>query len=248
MSMLAEVWLGDCLDLMDTVKEKSVNMILTSPPYQVGKSYDESIDLEEFIKSASKLLADNGVFVWQVGTRVNNGFVEPLDILTHPVFLDLGFKLVNRVIWTFGHGLHCKNRFSGRYETVCIYSRTKDHTFNLDSVRIPSKYPNKKYYKGKRKGEISGNPLGKNPSDVWDISNVKHNHPEKTSHPCQFPLELASRCILAFTNEGDLILDPFAGSGTTLLAAKNLNRGYIGIEKEEKYYEIILERLGKKLV
>jgi adenine-specific DNA-methyltransferase len=109
-------------------------------------------------------------------------------------------------------------------------------------VRIPQKYPNKRYFKGPRAGEYSCNPLGKNPSDIWDIPNVKHNHIEKTIHPCQFPIELAERLILSLTNEYDLVFDPFLGVGSTSAAAvKNRRRG-MGCEIVEEYYLIAVER------
>ena len=235
---------GDCLEKMKDIEDGSVDMVLTSPPYAIGKNYDESIDLDSFISEASKKLQDNGVFAWQVGNRVSNGFIQPIDILTYGTFIKLGFNMVNRIVWTFGHGAHCRNRFSGRYETISIYSKNKDHTFNLDDVRVPQKYPNKKHFKGVKKGQLSGNPKGKNPEDVWDITNVKHNHPEKTEHPCQFPEELCERLIKAFTNNGDTILDPFMGSGTTGVAAKNLNRDFIGIELDEAYFNIAKERIN----
>lgn len=229
---------------MKEISINSIDLILTSPPYMVGKEYDETIDLTTFINMASKKITDNGVFVWQVGNRIKRGFIEPIDILYHHVFLNNGFKLVNRVIWHFGHGLHCRNRLSGRYETVCIYARNKEHTFNLDAVRIPQKYPNKKHYKGPNKGKLSGNPLGKNPSNVWDITNIKSSHPEKTNHPCQFPLELCKRIIKAFSNSSDIVMDPFMGSGSTGVACKKLNRKFIGIEKEEKYFDIAKKRIN----
>lgn len=242
--MIQEIWHGDCLELLKDVPEKSIDLIITSPPYiNVGKNYDENIDYGKVISFLDKKLKDSGVFIWQVGCYVKNGFVNFIDIETHPIFVHCGYKMINRVVWHFGHGLHCTKRFSGRYETLCIYSKTKNHKFHLDNVRIPSKYPNKKHYKGPRKGQLSGNPLGKNPSDVWSMTNIKHNHPEKTGHPCQFPEELAERCMKAFTYEGDTILDPFLGSGTSCVVAKNLNRQFIGIEKEKEYYDICLERL-----
>ena len=140
--------------------------------------------------------------------------------------------------------MHCKNRFSGRHETLLWFTKTDEYKFNLDSVRVPQKYPNKKHYKGEKKGQLSGNPLGKNPGDVWDITNVKHNHPEKTEHPCQFPIELVSRCIKSMTDIGDVVMDPFLGSGTTAVSAIQEERNWIGIEKDERYCEIAERRIS----
>ena len=179
----------------------------------------------------------------------------PLDIYFYDIFKDAGFKLRNRIIWHFEHGLHASKRFSGRYETILWFSKNDEYTFNLDSVRVPSKYPGKLHYKGEKRGLPSGNPLGKNPSDLWtvltkdwecelwNIPNVKSNHPEKTIHPCQFPIELVQRCILALTNKGDTVLDPFMGVGSALIAAMLHDRQGIGLEISDEYIEIANKRI-----
>jgi adenine-specific DNA-methyltransferase len=238
---------GDCLEKMKDIPDGSIDCIITSPPYAIGKKYDESVNLEDFIYVASTKLKINGVFVFQVGNRIKEEFVYPIDILTFPFFEKVGLKLVNRVIWHFGHGLHCSKRLSGRYETICIYAKNKQHVFNLDAVRVPQKYPNKKYYKGEKKGSLSCNPLGKNPSDVWEISNVKYNHPEKVEHPCQFPEDMITRIVACFTNKFDTVMDPFMGSGTTGVACKNLNRNFIGIELDPEYFKIAEKRINENL-
>jgi adenine-specific DNA-methyltransferase len=116
--------------------------------------------------------------------------------------------------------------------------------FDLDAVRVPQKYPGKRFYKGPRKGEWSGNPLGKNPGDVWEIPNVKSKHPEKTEHPCQFPTALARRFIRALTAEGDLVIDPYLGSGTTAVAALMEGRNFIGGDISPAYFGIANRRLA----
>jgi DNA modification methylase len=174
--------------------------------------------------------------------------VFPLDIYFYPIFKGLGFQLRNRIIWHFEHGLHNSKRLSGRYETILWFTKKRDYTFNLDAIRVPSKYPGKRHFRqGPKHGKPSGNPLGKNPGDiwkvvrhdwevgVWDIPNVKANHPEKTKHVCQFPIELVERCILALTNEGEWVLDPFAGVGSAVVAALKCNRRGMGIERERRY-------------
>ena len=169
----------------------------------------------------------------------------------------MGYSSENRVIWHFEHGLHCSVRFSGRYETLLWFTKTDDYTFNLDKVRVPSKYPGKTHYAGPKHGLPSGNPLGKNPSDVWtvmaaeweiglwEIPNVKANHPEKTAHPCQFPIELVERCVLAFTEPDDLVVDPFSGVGSALLAALRHGRRAMGCEKEMGYIKEAMSRIRK---
>jgi len=204
-----------------------------------------------------RVLSPQGSLCWQVGNYVEKGEVFPLDIFYYPFFKKHGLKLRNRIIWHFEHGLHASKRFSGRYEVVLWFSKTDAYTFNLDSVRVPSKYPGKTHFKGEKRGLPSGNPLGKNPSDlwrvvsedwargVWEIPNVKNNHPEKTTHPCQFPVELVERCVLALTSERDWVLDPFAGVGSTMVAALRNSRRAIGCEKELEYVEIARRRVAQ---
>ena len=241
---------GDTRGLLAQIPKNQVQLIITSPPYNVGKEYEKVINLDEYlkqqeeiIKECVRVLSPKGSICWQVGNYVKDGEVYPLDMLFYPLFKKLGLKLRNRIIWSFGHGLHCSKRFSGRHETILWFTKSDDYYFNLDPVRIPQKYPNKRHFKGPNKGLLSGNPLGKNPSDVWDIPNVKSNHVEKTIHPCQFPVELVERLILALTKEGDLVYDPFMGVGTTAVAALRYKRRVAGADIEKKYLEVAKERL-----
>ncbi|MBW1990943.1 MAG: site-specific DNA-methyltransferase, partial [Deltaproteobacteria bacterium] len=158
-----------------------------------------------------------------------------------------GLKMRNRIIWHFEHGLHCNRRFSGRYETIIWFTKSDKYTFNLDPVRVPQKYPNKKYFKGPNVGKYSCNPKGKNPGDVWMIPNVKSNHVEKTEHPCQFPVELIERLVLSMTSPGDWVLDPFLGTGTSIIAAIRHKRKGVGAETILRYVEIAKERIEKEL-
>lgn len=249
------IYHGDCREVLPTIESGSVDLVLTSPPYNVGKEYENREPLSVYIdwqtqviSEAVRVTSECGSICWQVGHYVENGEVFPLDILLYPTFKSAGVKLRNRIVWGFGHGLHCQKRFSGRHETILWCTKGDDYTFNLDNVRVPSKYPNKKHFKGPNKGQLSGNPLGKNPSDVWDIANVKFNHPEKMDHPCQFPLVLAERLARALTNDNNIVLDPFMGSGTTLRAAKDLGRRAIGIELKESYCEIAAKRLSQEVL
>lgn len=257
---------GDSKSLLQEIPIGSVELVITSPPYNIGKAYEKKSGLQlekyiswykEIIRLLYEAISDSGSVCWQTGNYVKNGEVFPLDMHFYPIFRDAGFKLRNRIIWHFGHGLHCTRRFSGRYETILWFTKSDNYTFNLDNVRIPAKYPGKRYHSGKKKGAPSGNPKGKNPSDFWgelsreidngvfEIPNVKANHPEKTEHPCQFPVELAERCILAFTEGGQTILDPFAGVGSAGIAAWRLGRNSILIEKDRGYYQLALDRIQK---
>ncbi|HXG94801.1 MAG TPA: site-specific DNA-methyltransferase [Blastocatellia bacterium] len=254
---------GDCLDSLCTLPDNFVKLIITSPPYNLGKVYEKATDLRDYLKALNpivdelvRVLSPEGSVCWRVGNYVENGEVFPLDIFYYPFFKSHGLKLRNRIIWRFEHGLHASKRFSGRYEVLLWFTKSDVYTFNLDSVRVPSKYPGKTHFKGEKRGQPSGNPLGKNPSDIWrivaqdwetalwDIPNVKANHPEKTIHPCQFPIELVERCVLALTNEGDWVLDPFSGVGSALLAALRHKRHAFGCEKEDEYIEIAKKRVA----
>ena len=241
---------GDCLDLLPRIPDGFVKLVVTSPPYNLGKSYETRLELSEYlaqqrmvIEECVRVLDDRGSICWQVGNYVDNGEIVPLDIVLYPIFASLGLHLRNRIVWHFGHGLHASKRFSGRYEVVLWFTKGNEYTFNLDAVRVPQKYPKKKYFKGPKKGQLSGNPLGKNPSDIWEIPNVKANHVEKTIHPCQFPVELIERLVLSMTDEGDWVLDPFIGVGTTAIAALMHHRKAIGAEIVSEYVEVAKERV-----
>lgn len=254
---------GAVEDFLTTLPDHMIQLIITSPPYNLGKEYETRVSIEKYLETQTqvigqlcRVLRDDGSLCWQVGNFVDDGEVFPLDIFYYDIFKEFGLHLRNRIIWHFEHGLHASKRFSGRYETILWFTKSATYVFNLDKVRVPAKYPGKRHFKGPNKGKPSGNPLGKNPSDIWavveqdwereiwDIPNVKANHPEKTIHPCQFPIELVERCVLALTNEGDWVFDPYAGVGSTLIAAVKNNRRAIGYEKELPYVEIAHQRLA----
>lgn len=233
----------------------SVDLVITSPPYNIGKDYEKVMPLNDYIEQQRAMiekcvyaLKPGGNLCWQVGFTKSGTELLPLDIILFPVFKELGLELVNRIIWTFGHGMHAKKRFSGRHETVLWFRKEgKEKYWDLDSVRVPQKYPGKRHYKGPKKGEYSGHLLGKNPGDVWDIPNVKANHSEKTEHQCQFPIALAQRLIRGLAPKGGIVLDPYAGVASTMCAAVIEGRRSIGIEKEKSYHTIGLSRVKATL-
>ena len=246
----AVIYPGDCLTFLSQIPDETVALVITSPPYNIGKPYEDRKALDEYlswqeevIKEAVRVLKPDGSLVWQVGNYVENGEILPLDVLLFPIFRSLSLKLRNRIVWAFEHGLHAKRRFSGRYEVALWFTKGDSYVFHLDRVRVPQKYPNKRYFKGPKKGELSGNPLGKNPGDVWIFPNVKVNHVEKTFHPAQYPVELVERFVLALTEEGDWVLDPFGGSGTTLIAALMHRRRGAMAEIVPEYVALAYSRL-----
>jgi adenine-specific DNA-methyltransferase len=253
---------GDSQTFLKTIPDEAISLVVTSPPYNIGKSYERKQDIDLYLAEQAKLIHElvrtlsmKGSICWQTGNYVDEGEVFPLDVFYYHIFKKYGLKLRNRIIWHFEHGLHASKRFSGRYETILWFTKSDEYTFHLDPVRIPSKYPGKRHFKGPNKGLPSGNPLGKNPSDlweflqeewescIWEIPNVKANHVEKTIHPCQFPIELVERCVLALTDEGERVLDPYCGVGSTLLAALMHDRKAIGVEREEEYIPVTKERI-----
>lgn len=257
---------GDAKEFLQTIPTNSVMLCITSPPYNIGKEYESHSSLENYLDEQKKVIDElvrvtdeSGSICWQVGNYLKQGKREiiPLDIYFYQLFKEYGLQLRNRIIWHFGHGLHASRRFSGRYETILWFTKSDNYIFNLDPVRVQSKYPGKRHYKGKNKGKPSGNPLGKNPSDfweflaeewdkeIWEIPNVKANHIEKTAHPCQYPVELVERCVLALTNENDFVLDPYCGVASSLIAGIKRNRKVIGCDYNRDYIDIAKERITK---
>ncbi|MCF8169455.1 MAG: site-specific DNA-methyltransferase, partial [Rhodoferax sp.] len=246
----AVVFHGRCEDFLSTLPQGSMQLVVTSPPYNLGKSYEKRVHLDQYLKwqgevidQCVRVLAPDGSICWQLGNFVSDGEIVPLDIVMYPLFVKHGLKLRNRIVWHFEHGLHCSKRLSGRHETILWFTRSDNYKFNLDPIRVPQKYPGKKHFKGPKAGQLSGNPLGKNPGDVWVIPNVKNNHVEKTVHPCQFPVELIDRLVLSLTDKDDWVLDPFLGVGTTVASAVLRGRKGCGSERVADYVEVARGRV-----
>jgi adenine-specific DNA-methyltransferase len=248
---MAQIACMDNLEFMHALPDRSVNLVVTSPPYNIGKRYEKRTSLDRYVAEQAstiaecvRLLTDDGSLCWQVGNHIaTDGEVVPLDLLLYPIFKHHGLKLRNRIVWHFEHGLHCTKRLSGRHETVLWFTKGDDYKFNVDPIRVPSKYPGKKYFKGPKVGQLSGNPLGKNPGDVWIIPNVKANHVEKTEHPCQFPVELVERLVLGMTQPGDSVLDPYMGVGSSIVAALKHDRRGLGCDIDAGYVDLAWKRV-----
>jgi len=258
---------NEVLEFLEGVPNNTATLVVTSPPYNIGKPYEKRTEFKEYLEWQRKVLKrcidilnPKGSLCWEVGNYIENGEVFPLDVYFYNIIKkEFGLHLRNRIVWHFGHGLHASKRFSGRYETILWFTKKDDYVFNLDAVRVPQKYPGKRSYKGPNKGKPSSHPLGKNPADIWriiledwekelwDIPNVKSNHPEKTIHPSQFPIELVERLVLALTNEGDVVLDPFVGVGSSIIAAILHNRKGVGVDKERQYTDIAFKRITQAL-
>jgi adenine-specific DNA-methyltransferase len=255
---VAMLRLGDAVEGLKALKRGSVDLIVTSPPYFIGKEYDTSARASDFGREIRRILPamvralkPGGSLCWQVGNHVQDGRVIPLDfVIGSELARSPAMALRNRIIWTFGHGTHASRRFSGRHETILWYTKGDNYHFELDPVRVPQTYPGKRHYKGPKKGDWSGNPLGKNPGDYWDIGeiwkipNVNSNHVEKTDHPCQFPTALVRRLISALCPKGGIVVDPYMGSGSAAVAALLEGRNFYGSDVEARYLAICSERLN----
>lgn len=246
---------GDSLHLVKSLPDESIDLTVTSPPYCMGKEYDTSTSVDDFIAAHRTILPEiarvtktGGSICWQVGYHVKDRTIYPLDYAVYSALSEIKeIRLRNRLIWTFGFGMHQRTRFSGRHETVLWFSKGDDFCFDLDAVRTPQKYPGKRRYKGSKKGEYSCNPKGKNPGDVWEIPNVKASHIEKLEHPCQFPTALAVRLIRALSSKGGIVFDPYSGTASTGVAALLEGRRFLGAEINPQYQEIARERLLETL-
>ncbi len=245
---------GDTLDLLRAMPDGCAQLVITSPPYNIDKAYERGrrLTLADYvagqrrvIDECVRILAPGGSICWEVGNHVAREEIVPIDVLLYPLFKAHDeLRLRNRIVWHFEHGLHCTRRLSGRYEVILWFTRGEPYAFDVDPIRVPQKYPGKRAWKGSRRGEYTGNPRGKNPGDVWVFPNVKANHVEKTIHPCQFPVELVERCVLATTRPGDLVVDPYLGVGTTACAAVMHGRRAAGAEIVPEYVAISRERVA----
>jgi adenine-specific DNA-methyltransferase len=250
---LDQISLMDCRDLLSELPDESVDLVVTSPPYNLGKEYEARVALEEYvegqrivIKECARVLKASGSIFWQVGSFSHKGQLIPLDIRFFPVLEEADLLPRNRIMWIRQHGLHARKKFSARHETILWFTKSSEYQFDLDPIRVPQKYQGKTFHKGDRRGELSCNPDGKNPGDIWSFRNVKHNHEEQTVHPCQFPEDLVARIMLCTTRSGDVVVDPYMGTGTTAVVARDFDRHFVGAEIDPGYHEVALRRLAGK--
>lgn len=245
---------GDCTELLDRLCESNVRIELTvtSPPYNIGKEYEHPLSVEEYVSWCShwmeqiyRITTDNGAFWLNVGYLEipGKGLCVPIPYL---LWNKSPFYLLQEVVWTYGAGVSAKQRLSPRNEKWLFYVRDiQNYTFNIDDIRDPNvKYPNQK-----KNGKFRCNPLGKNPSDVWEFSKVttgkNRSSKERTGHPAQFPLEVIERVVKASSNPTNIVLDPFAGSCSSGIAATGLGRIFVGFEMRYDYCQLAVERFTK---
>lgn len=248
--MSIDYLIGDCRELIKDVPDSSVKLVVTSPPYNIGKAYGkykDKIPLDEWqelidkvTKEIVRILTPDGSFFLNLSPMPLGESKEiiPLPYLGYEIFKKNGLYLRNIITWTFNNMQNCSNRLSGRYENILWGVKDIDnYVFNLDDIRIPYITKNDKRLEG---------GTGRNPTDVWYFDRVNNMTKKKLNltHPTVYPLPMIVRILKMSSKKGDTILDPFAGSGTSLIAAKILGRNAIGFELDKKYEKEFLARLG----
>lgn len=226
---------GDAIDLFKSLDDESVNLIIADPPYNLGKDYGNNHDLKgfdeyilftkEWLTEAKRVLKPNGTIYVFMGVRFISYLYEIMD-------RDLKLFFNSWIVWHYTQGLGKTKGFSPRHDDILVFNKGKEFIFNLDDIRVPQKFYRER-----------NNMRGANPGDVWQFSHVHYSNPNRQNHPTQKPEGVIERIVLASSNENDLILDPFSGSGTTLRVCQQLNRRAIGFELNPEYVEMTKQRL-----
>lgn len=243
---------GDCIELLSKLPPSSIPLCVTSPPYNIGKEYESIIGIdryldwcEQWIGLIHKATCSNGAFWLNLGYLSIDGRAKAIPI-PYLLWNRVPFFLLQEVVWNYAAGVASRKAFSPRNEKLLWYIKNEtDYIFDLDAIRDPNvKYPNQK-----KNGKLKCNPLGKNPTDVWQISKVtsgqNRSSKERTPHPAQFPIEMVNRIIKACSVAGDIVLDPFLGSGSTIEAALRSGRQAIGFEINASYVSIAETRIKR---
>lgn len=252
--------IDDCISIMKGMDDNFVNTIVTSPPYNLDKKYGKYNDnrplseweelIDKTAKESYRILASNGSFLLNVSPIPDKKTKEiiPLDAIAYFIFKKNGFYLRNSIIWHFNNMQNCTNRLSGRWEKILWFVKDiNNYQFNLDDIRVPYITKNDKRLEG---------GTGRNPTDTWNfdlpesdfwyfdrVNNMTKNKLGLTEHPCIYPTSMIERIIKMTTQKNEIVLDPFLGSGTTLVAAHNQERVGLGIELDERYSDIIEKRI-----
>ena len=228
---------GDAVELFKSFGNESIDLIIADPPYNLGKDYGNNHDLKgfdeyisftrEWLTEAKRVLKPNGTIYVFMGVR----FISYLyNIMERE--LELFFN--SWIVWHYTQGLGKTKGFSPRHDDILVFNKGKEFIFNLDEVRVPQKFYRER-----------NNMRGANPGDVWEFSHVHYSNPNRQNHPTQKPEGIIERIVLTSSNKGDLVLDPFSGSGTTLRVCQQLERNAIGFELNPEYVSMTESRLSE---
>ncbi len=238
-----EIYQGDCIEIMSGFPAESVDLIFADPPFNIGVRYDNSGDSKEYreyvewskkwISEAAKLLKKSGSLYVAIGDE----YAAEIRMIGR----EKNLFLRNWIIWHYTFGQHQRKKFSRAHTHIFYWIKDeREFRFNADAVRIPS--ARQKVYSDRR-----ANPKGRIPDDVWTFSRVCGTFKERVgNHPCQMPESLLERIILASSGKGELVLDPFCGTGTTVAVAQRLGRNFVGIDISPNYCKITRERLRQE--
>jgi len=232
-----EIRTGDALEMLKDVESNSIDLIIADPPYNLGKDYGNNHDIRGFeeylnfskawLKESHRVLSNHGTIYVFMGFRFISYLYDILD-------RDLGMFFNSWITWHYTQGMGRTKGFSPRHDDILMFTKSQEFCFNLDAVRIPQKYYRQR-----------NNMAGANPGDVWSFSHVHYSNPEREDHPTQKPEALIARMVSASSNEGDLVLDPFCGCGTTARVCQVLNRKCLGIELNPEFVVQTQKRLQK---
>lgn len=245
---MIKLYNGDCVDIMKTMQDESIDLTVTSPPYDDLRANTPVINWEDVAKELYRITKHGGVVVWNVNDKISKGSKSLTSFRQALIFNEVGFNVNDVMIWKKTNPMPQvkQPRYNQCFEYMFIFSKGKPKTFNPRMVACKSadkeyKSTCKKITKGKERAykEFKINKF-KIEDNVWEFA-VSQN---KTEHPAVFPEELPLRHIHTWSNEGDVVFDPFCGSGTTGMVANRLNRDFVGVELDENYYGIAKERIG----
>ncbi|MFW5518213.1 MAG: DNA-methyltransferase [Segatella copri] len=232
---MTNIVLGDCTKELKKIESNTVDLIIADPPYNVGKDYGNKSDKQDFdeyiaftkewLTECHRILKKNGTIYIFIGFRYISYLYQILE-------KDLKMNFVNWISWHYTQGIGKTKGFSPRHDDILMFSKSATYKFNLDEIRVPQKFYRK-----------VNNMRGANPGDVWEVSHIHYCQKNRQEHPTQKPEALVERMVLASSSEGDMVVDPFSGSGTTLRVCQQLNRNAVGIELNPEYVEQTKERL-----
>lgn len=244
------VIINDSVEILKSIPDESVQLIIADPPYNIDiaewDSYDNYVEwAASWIQECCRILKKTGNLVIFGGFQFDHSGRGDLLELVHYIRHNTKFRLVNVIIWYYKNGIAARRFFSNRHEEIIWFAKTSKYLFNLDDVRI--KYDNETLalYKKDKRLDHSKLEMGKNPTNVWEISRLNSNSLERVGHPTQKPQAIIERLVKSMSNENDTVLDIFAGSGITLKVCNKLKRNSISCDIDPMTLNYVSKQLEK---